>query len=207
MTEVVKDFNAMKVLLWIVPGAFIALFRSFAMRGSFPIISKDDIATLSLGSIVYYFIVILLTTGLNIDTQVAKPSFTPWMWFFVLIIIPAFVGLGLGILEASDAIGRVFRCIGIRLPSPGPTAWETMFGELAPQAVLLVTLKDGTLVSGRWVGGKGGSASSTDADTLDLYLGEIGTIDDQGQYVPNIPRRGAYIVASEIRFIEVISVR
>ncbi len=106
------------------------------------------------------------------------------------------MGLGLGILGASDAIGRMFRRIGIRLPSPGATAWETMFRELSTNAVFLVTLKDGTLVCGRWVGGKLGSAASTDVKTLDLYLGEIGTIDAQGSYVPKTPQRGAYIVAA-----------
>jgi hypothetical protein len=112
----------------------------------------------------------------------------------------------LGIFEASDAVGRAFRHLGIRLPSPDATAWETMFRELKSGAVLLVRLKDGTTVFGRWSGGKGGSASSTDAKTMDLYLSEIGTIDDKGNYVPQRPRRGAYIVAGEIRFFEVIVV-
>src|SRR5258708_5873043 len=136
--DALKDFDALKILLWVVPGAMIALFRSFAMRGSFRGITKDDVAAFIIGSLIYAF-------------------------------------------------------IGIRLPSLDATAWETVFRELGTGAVLLVTLKDGAKVFGRWVGGRGGSAASTDPKTTDLYLGEIGQVSDAGQYVAIEPRRGIYI--------------
>src|SRR3954469_363570 len=110
----------------------------------------------------------------------------------------------LGFLEASDAIGYSLRSLGVRLPSPDATAWETAFREIGTGAVLLVSLKDGAQVFGRWLGGRGASAASSDAKTMDLYLGEIGTINGQGQYVAKSPRRGAYISSTEIRWIEVI---
>ncbi|OAI30543.1 hypothetical protein A1351_08560 [Methylosinus sp. R-45379] len=177
------------------------------MRGTFPTIAKDDVAAFILGSVIYYFIVLLFTAGINSDMQALKPAFSSWLWLLILLIIPAFVGFGFGILESSDAVGYMLRSVGIRLPSPHATAWETLFRELTPGSVLLVGLKDGSHVYGRWIGGKGGSASSTDAKTLDLFLGEIGVVDTDGQYVPQKPQRGAYIAASEIRVIEVVSAR
>ena len=70
----------------------------------------------------------------------------------------------------------------------------------------IVTLKDGNTVTGRWVGGRHGSASSSDPKIMDLYIAQIGAIDAHGAYAPHEPQRGAYIAPGEIRFIEVISV-
>jgi len=202
--DVLKDFDAVKALIWVVPGAMIALFRSFAMRGSFPGVTKDDVAAFVIGSVIYAFLIVLGTGGLSlIGTQ---SQFSPWIGFVVLLLVPAIAGLGLGLIEASDAVGFSFRKIGIRLPSPDATAWETVFRELESGAVLLVTLKDGAKVFGRWVGGRGGSAASTDAKTTDLYLGEIGLVSDAGQYVAIMPRRGIYLAAAEIRYIEIVGI-
>jgi hypothetical protein len=205
MSDVLKDFDLTKILLWVVPGAFIALFRSFFLRGTFPSFSKDDVAAFILGSVVYYFVVVLLATGLDVSTQTVKLVLAPWTWFFVLIVLPALVGAALGLVEAGDIVGRALRKFGIRIPSPDATAWETFFRELDAGAVLQVTLKDGTNVFGRWIGGKGGSASSNDAKTMDLFLGEIGEINDQGQYVAYQPQRGVYISSAEIRYFEVVA--
>jgi hypothetical protein len=205
MTDILKDFDAMKVLLWVVPGAFIVLFRSFAMRGTFPTVGKDDVAAFVLGSVVYYFLLILTVRGL-ISAGPISPTLTPWISLLTLVVLPALLGAALGLVEASDAIGRTLRKIGIRLPSPDATAWETLFREIPTNAVLLVRMKDDTVVAGCWSGGKGGSASSSDAKTMDLYLGQIGTIDNHGNYVPHTPPRGAYVSAGDIRFIEVIAV-
>jgi hypothetical protein len=153
--DALKDIDVVRVSLWVIPGAFIALFRSFAMRGSFPSISKDDIAALILGSVTYYYIVVI-ASGFDATAHAIEFDFTPRVWFFLLIVIPAVVGACLGLLEASDAVGHSLRYVGIRLPSPHATAWETMFRELSTGSVLLVTLQDGTNVFGRWNGGKGG---------------------------------------------------
>jgi hypothetical protein len=144
---------------------------------------------------------------MNFNTDLLKSYFSPWGLFGVIVVAPTLTGMALGLLEASDAIGLALRKIGIRLPSPDATAWETMFREMSGGAILTVTLKDGTQVTGRWTGGKGGSASSSDAKIMDLYLGEIGRINGHGTYVPFPRRRGAYLAASEIRFIEVVPSR
>lgn len=204
MTDVLKDFDAMKVLLWVVPGAFFTLFRSFAMRGSFPTIAKDDMAAFVLGSVVYYFLLSLVVHGFVSPDQIS-PALAPWLKLLALVVVPALIGAVLGFVEASDAIGRALRKVGIRLPSPDATAWETIFREMPTNAVLLIRMKDNTVAAGCWTGGKNGSASSSDPKTMDLYLGQLGEINADGDYVAKDPPRGAYISAGEIRFIEVIS--
>ncbi len=39
---------------------------------------------------------------------------------------------------------------------------------------------------------------------MDIFLAEIGTVSDQGKYLPKAPQRGIYVSASEIRFIEIV---
>lgn len=197
-----NNLETSKALLWVVPGTLIVLFRSFMMKGTFPAVSKDDISAFIIGSIIYNFIVIVISDHLTHTTQELK--FGNDLWTMVLIVLPALIGSALGYLEANDFIGHALRNWGIRLRSPDATAWETMFRELQINAVIQVTLKDGTNVYGRWIGGRGGSASSTDAETMDIYIGETGDIDGDGNYVPHTPKRGAYIAAGEIRFFEVI---
>lgn len=180
----------------------MVLFRSFALRGSFPPLKKDDLSTLVLGSVVYAFLLILF--GLNLSDKDVWTKLHPLAWLLLLLFIPAGTGFLLGWLEGSDLVGRALRYFGMAMPSPEPTAWENLFGDLRINAVLLVTLKDDVQVFGRWLGGRWGSAASNDATIRDLYLAEIGSIDATGQYVPKTPRRGIYIAPEEIRWIEVI---
>ena len=74
--DLLKQFDATAVLLWVVPGAFIALFRSFAIRGNFPPVGKDDVAALLLGSVVYYFVIRLCTTGIEPTGTLSAPVYS-----------------------------------------------------------------------------------------------------------------------------------
>ena len=55
--------------------------------------------------------------------------------------------------------------------------------------------------------GEGGipSSASSDGSNQDIYIGETGTLNEKEQYVANLPKRGIYIAASEVRTIEVIT--
>jgi hypothetical protein len=200
--DFLKDIDTLKVLVWVVPGAFITLFRSYAIRGSFPTVGKDDFAVFALGSVIYYFIVRLF----SVDTNFVDTTASDWRTFAIIILIPAVVGFLLGMLEVRDLIGRFIRSVGIPIPAPDATAWEALFRDMPADAVLLVTLKNGSVVAGRWVPGRRGSAASSDNKTMDLYLGQVGAIKRGRTYVPFHPRRGMYVAAGEIRFIEVIAV-
>lgn len=197
MEDVLK-IDIVKVLFFLAPGTFLALSRSFALRGSFPTFTKDDLGALVIGSAVYNTILLALGARLAGPDDVAA---LPHLYRLTLLVaLPALLGVLLGYVEANDVVGRGVRRFGVRLPSPHPTAWETLFRELEPNSILLLTLQSNAIVCGRW---RDRSSSSTDVGTLDLYLDEIGSVTDAG-YEPHQPRRGAYISKGEIRSIEVI---
>lgn len=197
MEEILK-VDVLKVLFFLAPGTFLALARSFALRGAFPKFTKDDLGALVIGSAVYN--TVLLALGMRMAGPDDAASLPHAHRLGLLVVAPALLGFFLGYVEANDLVGRCVRRFGIRLPSPHPTAWETLFRELEPNSILLLTLKNDSIVSGRW---RDRSSSSTDVEKLDLYLDEIGLITDAG-YDPLKPRRGAYISQGEIRSIEVI---
>ena len=196
-----KDLDPVKVLIWVAPGAFIALFRSFFLKGSFPEIGKDDVGVFILGSVIYRFAAL----GLVSDNDLAHLSDRGWFWFVSLGLVPALLGFGLGMFEASDATGKFMRWCRIPMPTPTPSVWNTAFRALPTDTFLVVVLKDGTMYYGRWARGLVPSSASSDSGNQDIFIGETGTLDAQGQYVAMAPKRGVYIAASEVRTIEIIT--
>jgi hypothetical protein len=192
------EINLTQPLFFLAPGAVIAFFRSFAIRGKFPSIGLEDLGVVLLGATIYTLCIRVF--GLDISEKRIFEAISSGIWFLVLFIIPAAVGTGIGLIEANDVVGRSFRTLRIRLPSPDSTAWETMFRELPTGSVLIVTLRDGSQIAGRWMIN---SASSDDEKWHDIYIAEIGE-DVGGHYIPSTPIRGAYVSADEIKLIEVI---
>lgn len=200
------DFDYSKVLIWVIPGVFIALFRSFALRGSFPTIGKDDLAALVLGSVVFHFVSTSIIPNIFV-TYLASLSMAGLFWIGAIVVIPSAVGISLGLFEASDWAGTKLRGAGFQIPTPTATAWDTMFRTLPVNTILIITLKDAEAqVFGRWVSGSSKSSASTDATKADLFLGEIGSLDAQNRYVPHEPSRGVYIAADLIRSIEIVRI-
>jgi hypothetical protein len=196
-----KDLDPVKVLLWVAPGAFISMFRSFFLKGSFPTIGKDDLAAFVLGSVVYRFLVL----GFLTQEGIAKLSTNGWFWFFFVGVGPSVLGFGLGMLEASDWIGQLVRSWGVIMPTPTPSAWNTVFRALPADTFVIAVLKDGTTFYGRWAKGSVPSSASSDGSNQDIYIGETGDLNAQGQYISSLPKRGVYVAASEVRTIEVIT--
>ena len=195
-----KDLDPVKALIWVAPGTFIALFRSYFLKGSFPGIGKDDVGAFIVGSVIYRFAVL----GLLSDNDLAHLSDRGWFWFVSLGLIPALLGFAIGVFEASDLTGRFMRWWGIAMPTPTPSAWDTVFRALQADTFIIAVLKDGTTYYGRWAKGRVPSSASSDDSNQDIYIGETGTLNAQGQYVASLPKSGVYIVASELRTIEII---
>lgn len=141
-----KDIDPEKVLIWVAPGAFIALFRSYFLKGSFPGVGKDDVGAFILGSVIFRFAIL----GLFSDGNLASLSVRGWFWFLSLGLVPSLLGFGIGVFEASDITGMFMRWCGVAMPTPTPSAWDTLFRRLPPSAVVIVLLKAGTQIHGRW---------------------------------------------------------
>lgn len=202
--DLLKDFDFNAFLVLVIPGAIFSLFRSFAIRGRFPSIAKDDFAAFLFASTIYDFFLASSQPNLSLPVLAWRSAWSFWFWLLILVVVPTIAGLATGLFEASDVVGRVIRRVGVKLPSPTPTAWETLFKELSAGSVLLITLVDGTTINGRWTAADVASSASTDPDKMDLFLAEIGTLDGRGRYLPKSPPRGIYISTSQIQTIEVI---
>ena len=204
MLDWAKEFDYAKVMIWVVPGLLFVLFRSFAIRGAFPAVTKDDIAAFLLASVLYNFFISAAVFRAALNPIGWSQGWSFLLWLVVLCALPVIAGFLIGLFEVSDVTGRLLRRMGVVFPSPTPTAWETLFKELKRGSVLIVTLKDGTVVYGRWIGGTRLSSASTDPSIMDLFIAEIGTLDCQDRYIPKSPQRGIYVPASELRSIEVV---
>ena len=198
MAEGLSDFEPIKLLLFVAPGATFAIFRSFAIRGFFPKLSKDDLGALVISSCVYALFIKLIGTDFTATgIMERRPTI---LWIAILFVLPMLLGFASGLIEARDLVGKILRNFGWRFPSPEPNAWETMFREMPGGSILVVWLDEENWVCGRWVKG---SASSQSTDSRDLFLSEVGSL-SEGVYRSIVPRTGVYFSTGEIKRIEVV---
>jgi hypothetical protein len=204
MEDLFKGFDAIAILYWIVPGAFFILFRSFALKGSFPSLGKDDVVAFIIVSVLYWYLLIWASATFFGASEAFRQHGAGGESIFALVAVPAVAGVAAGLFERRDVVGRLLRAFGVKFLSPYATAWESVVVNLPPGSVLIVHLKDAQPIVGRWTNAQIGSAASTDKDVRDLYLDEIGSVIG-ANYQPFAPVRGAYISADQIQFIEVIA--
>jgi len=204
MEDLFKSFDAVAILDWIVPGVFFILFRSFALKGAFPSLGREDLVAFIIVSVLYWYLVIWASATFLDDPQAFRQRLAGPESIVALVAIPAVAGAAAGLFERRDVVGRLLRAFGVRFLSPFATAWESVVVNLPPGSVLIVHLKDAQPIIGRWTNAQIGSAASTDKEVRDLYLDEIGAVVG-ANYQPFAPVRGAYISADQIQFIEVIS--
>ena len=88
--------------------------------------------------------------------------------------------------------------LGLHPVDAASTAWASLFSK-APEAGLLVTLRDGGKVAG--VFGQR-SLASVSASEGDVYLEQAYDIGQDGGWTPRPNNRGVWIRASEIALIE-----
>ena len=204
MEDAFKTFDPTGVLFWVAPGAFFILFRSFALRGAFPLLARDDAVAFIVASAVYWYLLIWASAAFLGAPQAFRQHLAGAESIVALAAIPAAVGVAVGLFERRDMVGKLLRIFGVRFLSPYATAWESVVVNLTPGSVLIVHLKDAEPIIGRWTNTQIGSAASIDKDVRDLYLDEIGSVIG-ANYQPFAPARGAYIAAEQIQFIEVIA--
>ena len=181
------------ILPLLIPG-FVALgVRSQFMRGFSPSQSKENLVIYLAFSSVY-------------DTLVVRFIEPEWMtdstiWFLVIfIIVPAIIGLLLGINVQRNFIRGALSRIGIFTTHAFPTAWDWVFSRGVSEQLVLVTLKDGTQFSGLF--GLESFASSI-PNERDLYIQWLYDIDEEGIWTPVDEKgKGVLISASEISTVE-----
>jgi hypothetical protein len=120
--------------------------------------------------------------------------------FLVIIFIsPLLLGLMFGLANQQQLVERGLAILGFRTLSGFPSAWDYKFSRINEPLWVLVTLKDGSQVAGRF--GKNSFASSESSER-DLYLESVYQLSEDDPWQPVTETSGILIKADEIRYIE-----
>ncbi len=126
---------------------------------------------------------------------------TGFVWFAILFIFPAIMGLIIGRVVRNPSIKKLLSMPEIVIIPTVPTAWDFKFRNIAATggAWVVATLKNDTTLAG-YLGDE--SFASNDRGERDLYIQDIYTIDDKGNWEPAPGNDGVLIKGSEIAYIE-----
>ncbi|HEX8622387.1 MAG TPA: DUF6338 family protein [Allosphingosinicella sp.] len=182
------------LLALLAPGFIILWFRMRLVEGSTPDF-KRELFYFALASAAYYGAVAPL---FSIESGVALPL---WLWSILFYFAtPAVLGILVGWVTQHDLEYSWAETLGMHFAHRIPTAWDFRFSRLAEGAFILVTLKDGTTIAGRWAET---SFASSAKDGRDVYVAEVWDIPDSGAWVPLDPPRGMLLCGGDVRYIEI----
>ncbi|MBI2218807.1 MAG: hypothetical protein HYU51_16095 [Candidatus Rokubacteria bacterium] len=119
-------------------------------------------------------------------------------WFLVIFVSPVALGAMLGVLSQRNTIRRLLDRLGIYTVHPIPTAWDDFFSTTGPVWVL-VTLKDGSSVGGRF-GAR--SFASSDSTERDLFVESVYRVEERGAWTEVPLNAGIWIRGDEIQHVE-----
>lgn len=179
----------------LVPGLIVLFVRSQFLTGRRPSHSAALLSYLTVSVIYYALALPLVHFALSIDEP--GNSKLLLVWFALIFVGPALLGLLLGVNIQKNLFRRVLQYCGLNTIHVIPTAWDWKFGNMNEEWVL-VTLKDGTRFAG-FCGGE--SFMSSDPHERDLYIQWIYDIDDQNNWTPR-GDNSVLITAGEVQTIE-----
>lgn len=116
----------------------------------------------------------------------------------IILVSPFLLGVALGVLSQRETVRRFLQRLGFSTVHPIPNAWDYFFGRTAPVWVL-VTLHDGSIVSGRFAYK---SFASSDRSERDLYLESLYVVAEDGPWTEVPWNAGIWIAGREIKHIE-----
>lgn len=125
-----------------------------------------------------------------------------WLWSLLhYATIPLALGWAVAAMSQRGWEYSVADRLGLKFAHDVPTAWDFTFHNLQQDVYVLVTLKDGSQIAGRWT--KGSFASSS-REERDLLLGEIWDVSKTGKWTPIEPLRSVLLCGADIHYIEII---
>lgn len=190
----IKDAKDLPLLLALLaPGFIILWFRSRVIEGAAPEFKKE-LLYFALASAAYYGLVAPL---FDVAVGVRLP---PVIWSILFYFaVPVLLGVAVGWVTQRDLEYAWAEQFGMHFAHRVPTAWDFRFGRLAEGAYILITLKDGSTVAGRWARG---SFASSAKDGKDIYVAEVWEVPATGGWVQLTPPRGLLLSGDDIRYVE-----
>lgn len=181
----------------LAPGFLIMFVRSQFNAGKPPNF-QDRAVTYAAISSIYFAISIPLFAYLR-DQHRLLPLASQFFEYFVL---PIGVGLILALLTTRRTFDRWWQRIGLQPIHHIPSAWDYLFGGLTEASWIIVTLKDGGSVAGKY---GAGSFASSDGGERDLYISEVWDVSEQGDWAKPTSPKGVLLCGRDIRSVEIFN--
>lgn len=123
--------------------------------------------------------------------------------FFKFFGLPVAIGLGMALLMTRRTLDRVWQWFGLKPIHHIPSAWDYVFGKLQEASWVIVTLKDGSQVAGKY---DAGSFASSDCDERDLYISDVWEVSNDGVWSRPATAKGILLCGVDIRIVEIFNV-
>jgi hypothetical protein len=146
------------------------------------------------------WLVYLMVQPTFLQTVPYRRGILAGLWFVVIFVGPAGLGLLLGRGSHRTRIRSLLHRLGFRTLHEQPTAWDYFFHSIDRAVFALVTFKDGSTVAGLITSGTFASSQSKERD---LYLERVYKVRAQGEPWEETPNSaGVLIRGDEIKHIE-----
>ncbi len=184
------------ILFFVVPGIVIVFIRSKFINGRMPSVKENVLSFITISVVYYAFSIFFI--------EFARDPGIRWVWrtliwFSLILIGPAVIGLLLGVAAQRDWFTRVANKLNLAIVHVIPTAWDWKFSRVNQGQFVMVTLSSDEKVAGYF---GGSSFASSDAAERDLYIEEEYTVSEADIWEPRQDKVGILIPAKEIKFIE-----
>lgn len=180
-------------LFFAVPGVIALYVRAQFTTGRLPAIGEGIVAYVIL-SLVYHAAAYPFVPGLYAGDWSSSWNFAGW--FLLIFLLPALVGLLLGLNIRKDWTRTLLTKWGISTIHPIESAWDWHFSRCEPCWVTIV-LKNGTV----WRGYLGvGSFMSSRSEERDILVEQVYAMDDDEVWKPR--SSSVWIAHGEIQSIE-----
>ncbi len=184
------------VLGFIVPGMIITLVRAQFFTGRVRTLSENVVTYVALTVLYYGLAAPVVEYVLSIREPGRAKIFA---WLGLIILLPAAIGFAFGILGQNDVFRRILQYFKINPVHATPSAWDYAFARLRGDHFVMVTLSDGSTVSGVY---GSHSFASSDPTERDLFLQEIYDVD--GDSWKKRPEQQAILIPSkEIKHVQI----
>ncbi|WP_050044773.1 DUF6338 family protein [Bradyrhizobium sp. LTSP849] len=184
------------VLAFVVPGMIITFVRAQFFTGRMRSLSESIVAYLAVTVLYYGLAAPVVEYVLSFRDPGRQKVFA---WVGLIVLLPAAVGLALGILGQNDIFRRLLQFCRINPVHATPAAWDYAFARLRGDHFVMVTLSDGSTVGGIY-GGR--SFASSDPTERDLFLQEIYDVDG-GSWQKRNEQQAILIPAKEIKHVQI----
>jgi hypothetical protein len=135
----------------------------------------------------------------RIEFFTAYPYRSAAAWFLIIFVSPLSLGMLLGALRNTGVVRRLLGKVKLRPLHHIPSAWDYIFFRMSEGAWILVTMKDGKKVAGKF----GRESYAAPSSERDLYIQEVYDLVNAETPWQKITRSpGIWIKGDEIKSIE-----